>query len=132
MKAANVNDHNQGIFVLINDGLDLNRDKHDNYGCDLQKSYTPVSPLASPMPHSPSAASELPSSPAPTAIDTTENEKEVNEVLRICYSKEIIPSQTYMTSTKRKLQDYTIRCNARQCPKTFLMSKLHGSRSNLN
>jgi hypothetical protein len=125
-----------GYFGLINDGLDLNRDEHDkDYGIDLQNTYTPVSPLGSPMPHSPSAASELPSSPAPTAIniqDTTESEKEVNEVLWTCYSKEIIPSQTYMTSTQRKLQDYTVRCNARRCTKTFLMSKLHGSRSNLN
>jgi hypothetical protein len=87
------------------------------------------------MPHSLSPASEPPSSPTPTAViieDTTESEKEVNEVLWTCYSKEIVPSQTYITSTKRKLQDYTVRCNAWHCTKTFLLSKLHGSRSNLN
>jgi hypothetical protein len=49
-----------------------------------------------------------------------------------CYSKGVVSSQTYITSTQRKLQDYTVRCNARHCTNTFLLSKLHGSRSNLN
>jgi hypothetical protein len=37
-----------------------------------------------------------------------------------------------MTSTQRNLQDYTVRHNTVHYTKTFLMSKLYGSRSNLN
>jgi hypothetical protein len=57
-----------GYFGLINDDLDLN----------VQNTYAPASPLASPIPYSLFPASQLPSSPASTAIvveGTTERER---------------------------------------------------------